>query len=588
MIIKSYLKQIFHLLGEDKKKIPFLIFVFFVLSILDLVGIGLIGPYIALVADVDTTPGFLGKTAEIFDLPRDGDFLLQTLSYVLLSVFIIKTIFVIWINKSIIQFSENQQARLKSFLMQAYQFLPYTEYIRRNSSEYIYSIQQLTSQYSGQVVLPLLRTVSDGMVALFILTLLALQNIFALILLVFLLGLMIFLNDVFFRDSLKTYGEKINKASATTIQGVREGMDGLKEIRILGKEQYFYQIVHKNAKKQAFFGTKALTLSMAPKYMLELTMISFVVLFVLTTLLLGNNIDTLLPTLGMFGVASLRLLPAANTLIQSLIQIRYSRDSVSRLYNDQYRLKQFSGKEDHPVSAQMPKQFQVLKLDRVSFTYPQSEFKALNEISLEIKAGESIGLIGLSGSGKTTLVDMLLGLLEPQQGSIQYNEEEVKTVLQQWRSQAAYIPQQVFLIDDTLRHNVAFGIDNDKIDNDILQESLRQSKLIEVVEQLPQGVETVLGENGVRLSGGQRQRVALARAFYHGRDVLVMDEATSALDDQTEQEIVKEIDQLKGKKTMIVIAHRLTTLKHCDRIYKLEDGRITAVGSYKELIEDAK
>jgi len=369
---------------------------------------------------------------------------------------------------------------------------------------------------------------------------------------------------------------------------VREGMDGLKEIRILGKEQYFYQIVHKNAKKQAFFGTKALTLSMAPKYMLELTMISFVVLFVLTTLLLGNNIDTLLPTLGMFGVASLRLLPAANTLIQSLIQIRYSRDSVSRLYNDQYKLKQFSGKEGHPVSAQIPKQFQVLKLDRVSFTYPQSEFKALNEISLEIKAGESIGLIGPSGSGKTTLVDMLLGLLEPQQGSIQYNEEEVKTVLQQWRSQAAYIPQQVFLIDDTLRHNVAFGIDNDKIDNDILQESLRQSKLIEVVEQLPQGVETVLGENGVRLSGGQRQRVALARAFYHGRDVLVMDEATSALDDQTEQEIVKEIDQLKGKKTMIVIAHRLTTLKHCDRIYKLEDGRITAVGSYKELIEDAK
>lgn len=584
----SYLRQIFHLLGEDKKKIPFLIFIFFVLSILDLAGIGLIAPYIALVADVDIAPGFLGKTAEIFDLPRDRDFLLQTLSYVLLIVFIIKTIFVIWINKSIIQFSENLQARLKSFLMQAYQFLPYTEYIRRNSSEYIYSIQQLTSQYSGQVVLPLLRTMSDGMVALFILILLALQNIFALTLLIFLLGLMIFLNDVFFRNSLKAYGEKINKASEITIQGVREGMDGLKEIRILGKEQYFFQIVHKNAKKQAFFGTKALTLSMAPKYMLELTMISFVVIFVLTTLLLGNNIDTLLPTLGMFGVASLRLLPAANTLIRSLIQIRYSRDSVSKLYNDQYKLKQFSGKEGHPVSAQMPKQFQVLKLDRVSFTYPQSEFKALNEISLEIKAGESIGLIGPSGSGKTTLVDMLLGLLEPQQGSIQYNGEGIKTVLEQWRSQAAYIPQQVFLIDDTLRHNVALGIASDEIDNDKLQESLRQSKLIEVVEQLPQGINTVLGEKGVRLSGGQRQRVALARAFYHGRDVLVMDEATSALDDQTEQEIVKEIDQLKGKKTIIVIAHRLTTLKHCDRIYKLENGRVTAVGSYKELIEDAK
>jgi len=586
--MKDYLKQTFHLLGEDKKKIPFLIFVFLVLSILDLVGIGLIGPYIALVTDVDVASVFFSGIAEFFDLPGDGDLLLRVLSYVLLSVFTIKTIFAIWINKSIIQFSENQQVRLKSFLMQAYQSLPYTEYIRRNSSEYVYSIQQLTSQYSGQVVLPLLRTVSDGMVALFILILLAFQDMFALTLLVFLLGLMITLNDVFFRDSLKTYGEEINNASAITIQGVREGMDGLKEIRVLGKERHFYQMVHINAKKQAFFGTKALTLSMSPKYMLELTMISFVVLFVLGTLFLGGNIDTLLPTLSVFGVASLRLFPAANTLIQSLIQIRYSRDSVSRLYNDYYKLKQPSGKEDQPVSTQMPKQFQVLKLDRVSFTYPQSEFKALNEISLEINAGESIGLIGPSGSGKTTLVDMLLGLLEPQQGNIQYNGEGVKTVLQQWRSQAAYIPQQVFLIDDTLRHNVAFGIDNDEIDNDRLQESLRQSKLIKVVEQLPQGVETILGENGVRLSGGQRQRVALARAFYHGRDILVMDEATSALDDQTEQEIVKEIDQLKGKKTMIVIAHRLTTLKHCNRIYKLENGRVVAVGSYKELIKDAK
>jgi ABC-type multidrug transport system fused ATPase/permease subunit len=288
-----------------------------------------------------------------------------------------------------------------------------------------------------------------------------------------------------------------------------------------------------------------------------------------------------------FGVASLRLFPAANTLIQSLMQIRYSRDSVLRLYNDHYKLKQLTGIEDHLVSAKIPKQLQVLKLDRVSFTYPHSKFKALNEISLEIKVGESIGLIGPSGSGKTTLVDMLLGLLEPQQGSIQFNGEEVKNVLQQWRSQAAYIPQQVFLIDDTLRHNIAFGIANDEIDNNRLQESLRQSKLLEVVNQLPQGIETVLGERGVRLSGGQRQRVALARAFYHGRNVLVMDEATSALDDQTEQEIVKEINQFKGNKTMIVIAHRLTTLKHCDRIYKLESGRVKAVGSYKELIEDA-
>jgi len=586
--MKTYLKQIFNLLGEDKKKIPLLIFLFLLLSIIDLVGIGLIAPYIALISDVDATSVFLAAIAEIFDIPRDRDVLLKTLSYVLLSIFIIKTFFAIWINKSIIQFSENQMVRLKSFLMQAYQFLPYTEYIRRNSSEYIYSIQQLTAQYSGQVVLPLLRTISDGMVTFLILILLALQNIFALALLVFLLGSIIFLNDLFFRNKLKIYGENLNKASATIIQSVSEGMEGLKEIRVLGKEEYFHQIVHQNAKKQAIFGTKSLTLSMVPKYILELTMISFVMILVLVTLMLGNSIDALLPTLGVFGVASLRLFPAANTLAHSLIQLRYSRDAISRLHNDYHKLKQSIDKEGLTVSAQITEQFQVLKLDQVSFTYPQSEFRALYEISLKIKAGESIGLIGPSGSGKTTLIDMILGLLKPQHGSIQYNGEEVKSVLNRWRSQAAYIPQQVFLIDDTLRHNVALGVVSAEIDNDKLQESLRQSKLIEVVEGLPQGINTVLGEKGVRLSGGQRQRVALARAFYHGRDVLVMDEATSALDDETEQEIVSAIAQLKGKKTIIVIAHRLTTLKHCDRIYKIDKGSITMVGSYKELIVDAK
>jgi ATP-binding cassette, subfamily B, bacterial PglK len=583
----TYFKPILKLLDSERKKVPRLILFFITLSVLDLASIGLMGPYISLVMDGSTSYDAINKFGDMFGFLKDRESLLLALGYILLGVFGAKTIFAIWINREIIQFSEDQQVRLKSFLMHAYQSLPYSEYIRRNSSEYIYSIQQLTAQYSSQVVLPLLRTISDGIVTFFILIFLAWQDIFALTLLLLLLGIIVFLNDTFFRDNLKTYGEKVNQASTATIQGVREGIEGLKEIRILGKELYFYQAVRQGAKDQAFFGTKALTLSMAPKYILELTMVSFVVFFVLISLLLENNINTLIPTLGVFGVASLRLFPAVNTLVSSLMQLRYSRDAVLRLYNDQCQMKELLSKGCNPTPSQVLEQFQVLKLDCVSFAYHQSKDKALNKISLEIKAGESIGLIGASGSGKTTLVDMLLGLLEPQQGSIKYNGKEFKVAMQQWQSQVAYLPQQVFLIDNTLRHNVALGVNNDEIDDDKIQESLRQAKLTEVVERLPLGVNTILGESGVRLSGGQRQRVALARAFYHGRDVLVMDEATSALDNETEQEIVKEIDQLKGKKTMIVIAHRLTTLKHCDRIYKLEDGRVTAVGSYKELIEDA-
>ena len=203
---------------------------------------------------------------------------------------------------------------------------------------------------------------------------------------------------------------------------------------------------------------------------------------------------------------------------------------------------------------------------------------------MQIHAGESIGFIGPSGSGKTTLLDTLLGLFEPQKGCVEYNGRDIKKDLREWQTQVAYIPQQIFLIDGSLRQNVTLGINENEINETRVFESLRQARLIDLVEKLPQGVNTILGERGIRFSGGQRQRVALARAFYHGRNVLVMDEATSALDNATEQEIVSEIDRLKGTKTIIVIAHRLTTLKHCDRIYELRDGKIVNMGSYNEII----
>jgi len=222
--------------------------------------------------------------------------------------------------------------------------------------------------------------------------------------------------------------------------------------------------------------------------------------------------------------------------------------------------------------------FRVLEMKNLSFIYPNSKVEALKNINLKLKSGESVGLIGASGSGKTTLVDVLLGLLEPQTGSIVFNERPLRESLSDWRSQAAYLPQQVFLIDNTLKRNVALGVDDAQIDDSRLHKALHQARLSELLEQLPNGVETLLGERGIRLSGGQRQRVALARAFYHGRSVLVMDEATSALDDATEKEIVEEIIHLKGKITMIVIAHRLTTVQHCDRIYRLEHGRIVEQG----------
>ena len=223
-------------------------------------------------------------------------------------------------------------------------------------------------------------------------------------------------------------------------------------------------------------------------------------------------------------------------------------------------------------------------MKQVSFSYPITHQKALNQISLEIRSDESIGLIGPSGSGKTTLVDVLLGLLEPQSGEIIFNGKPLNLNLKQWRSQVAYIPQEIFLIDNTLRCNVALGIPETEINDLRLQEALSRARLLEVVEQMPLGLDTLLGERGVRLSGGQRQRVALARSFYHGRNILVMDEATSALDNETESEIIEEIKHLKGQKTLVVIAHRLSTVQHCDRIYRLGNGEIVESGTPEQVL----
>ena len=303
-------------------------------------------------------------------------------------------------------------------------------------------------------------------------------------------------------------------------------------------------------------------------------MVVFVVTLVLLMLLLGYDLQVLVPTLGMFGVAALRLTPAANTLSTSLIQLRYVRDSISRLHRDFQTVTPVPFEARQSPLGIAPDEFRCLALDKVRFTYPNARQPVLKTLSLEIRAGESIGLIGPSGSGKTTLVDVMLGLLKPQAGELRYNDRPLQDALAQWRAQVAYLPQQTFLIDDTLRHNVALGVEDTEIDENRVKDALKQARLEQLVDELPEGTDTILGERGVRLSGGQRQRVALARAFYHGRSVLVMDEATSALDNETEREIVEEIRRLKGQMTLIVIAHRLTTVQHCDRICSLQNGAI--------------
>jgi len=294
------------------------------------------------------------------------------------------------------------------------------------------------------------------------------------------------------------------------------------------------------------------------------------------------SIELLIPTLGLFGVATVRLLPSINLLFNSFNSIKSGTYAVSKIYDDLFK-KNSEFKKSFSISKKT--KFDKIEIKKASFSYSGSNDLALKNISITIKNGESIGIMGSSGSGKTTLIDVILGLLKINSGEILLNKKNLYNHLNEWTSQVAYLPQKVFIIDDTLKQNISLLKKDEKINFKKLNESIKKARLNDLIDQLENGIETKVGERGSRISGGQSQRVSLARAFYHERNVLILDEATSSLDYETELKIVDEIKFLKGKTTLIVIAHRLSTLKHCDKIYKIENGSIVASGSYNEMIK---
>ena len=580
----QYLIEILYLVGESRSKLPALILLFLFSSILDLLGLGLIAPYVSLIMNFENQNiDWIGNKIIALGLPMEQEFILIWMGVVLITVFLFKALTALYINHTIIVFSNMQEVRLKSYLMQTYQHLPYTEYIKRNSAEYVNAIIGHTISFRGALEMGL-KTLSDGIIAIAIFSLLALTNGIALSLLVIILGVLVFGYDRMFRSRIKEYGRQSHHYATRLVQGVNEGIEGFKEIRILGREKYFYDLIKHNAERWTQNQGKTSIISSSPRYFLEFVLITFIVMLVITAYLFGNNLKALVPTIGFIGMAALRLLPVIHGLSNSLVHLRHNRFAVGWLYTDLIKLKESPKSVLKSSTKSTNGEFHELVLDGIQYFYPESKMPALDQISLRIQEGETVGFIGPSGAGKTTLVDLILGLLKPSKGSLLYNGEELKGSLSRWQSQIAYLPQQVFLIDNTLRNNVALGINDNEIDDQLVHESLNNASLQEFVDTLPQGIETKLGERGVRLSGGQRQRVAIARAFYHGRNVLVMDEATSALDHETESEIVEEIKRLKGKKTIIVIAHRLTTVQHCDRIYYLEKGKIVNSGPPSKIL----
>jgi len=578
--MKKYVNEIYYLLGEDARKLPLLLLMFLGVSLLDIIGLGLIAPYIAIVinpniADTD----FYIILSSFFDKPLTSELVLYYASGILFLIFLLKSIAIIIINYRITKFSQDQQVRLRSVLMHTYQKLPYLVYLKRSGSEYVYNIYNLIGQFSSAVVLSGLRTISDIIVALMVFAFLAWSNIYAFILLTSILSISLFLYDKSFRKRLAKSGKTTNTASTKLSQSIHEGIDGLKEIRLLGGEDFFRQKVDMAASQIRDNQIIYRLILTSPRYILELIVVGFIVLLIVGNSFFEGGSLGLTSTLAVYGAASIRLMPIFNSFSSTINQLRFNRDTVSKLYSD---LSNSIADKGHLNQSTIPpnnnaeqEEFDSLKINKVSFSYSKTNKKVLSNISIEIKRNEIIGIVGASGSGKSTLVNIMLGLLPVTKGSVEYNNTNIQECMPYFQSQIAYLPQDVFIINDSIKNNVALGLHEAEIDNKRLNNAIRKAQLSDFVNNSPMGIETVLGVNGVKISGGQRQRIALARAFYHQRNIIFMDESTSALDNETEHEIAKEIKKMKGDKTVIIISHRLSMLKYCDKIYQMDHKGVT-------------
>jgi ABC-type bacteriocin/lantibiotic exporter with double-glycine peptidase domain len=500
--------------------------------------------------------------------------------------------------KYISDFIYEQKRVLTLDLMKAYLYAPYTFHLKKNTATITNTIITEVSIFCGSFLTAFLRGITNFIILLVLLLLLAKTNLFFLLLVAITILPTTLISSYISTSKVKKIGAKISKINDEIIRLINHSLGGLKDTKITGSEEFFLTTINQQAKESSKLSAAFEIIVGIPPVVIKNSLIIFVVLFVSwASLDSSDKMTSIGGIMAIFGIASIRLIPAVNSLVQAIAQVRNFSYVVDRLYFDLKEIEQQQQEIDDSLARSniknlasessdqsvMPFSYK-LSLQNIIYQYPEVSTNAINNISFDIYKGQSIGLIGKSGSGKTTLVDIILGLLYPKSGDIQVDDVSIYQNLRAWQNLIGYIPQSIFLTDETIEKNIAFGVPDHLIDRTRLEKAIQSAQLEELMQQLPQGLKTEVGERGVRLSGGQRQRVGIARALYHEREILVLDEATSALDNETEQLVNESIKSLSGTKTMIIISHRLSTVEHCDRLYLLGQGKILKAGTYQEVV----
>ncbi len=579
-------RKIYALLSKkERRQVVWVLPVITLMALLQVVGIASVAPFMALVANPNTitTNRYLSWAYTTFGFANPTSFLIASGIGALL-VILFTNMFTAYTTWLIYKFSWDTYHSLSERTLINYLYKPYSFYLNRNTADLGKNILSEVSDTVRQVLVPAMNLISRSVVATFVLLALVVINPLLALIMFGLIGGAYGIIFYFVRRKLSAYGEAKVKANRERFHSVLEALAGVKEVKLLGKEPIFVRRYSKPSRKYAHVTAANQVIAQLPSYGLEALAFGGVLLMVVYLLSQGQDVTSILPTLTVYVFAIYRLMPALQNIFSAITSIRSNEASLNTVYQD---IQSSSVPEmvDRDTLPTLPFRDR-LELKNVTFTYPDMEQPVLEDFDINIRANTSVAFVGSTGSGKTTTVDLLLGLLSPEKGSLVVDGVPVTPEnTPNWMKNLGYVPQVIYLNDDTIARNIAFGVHHTKVDRAAVEQAAKLANIHDfIVSDLPQGYDTAVGERGVRLSGGQRQRLGIARALYHNPEVLILDEATSALDGVTEENIFKAVDNIGKSKTVIMIAHRISTVRNCDTIYLLDHGRVAAKGSYDELI----
>ncbi len=572
----EYLKRISYIFDKKQKRgALFLVAALTLGAFLELMGVGLIASFVSLI----TRPDIIHKNAVlsgVYDCLgfKDDNQFFAMVTAALIFVYIFKNLYLLWLNYMEYRYIYGNQLLISGRLIDCYLKKPYTYHLDNNSAEMVRNVM-LDSERFFQMLLSVFLMLTEVLVSVFLCVFLLVVDPFITLSMVAILGVFSLGYFLLFRGKAKRYGRENQIYDGRMHQAVNQALGAVKDIKILHREKYFVDEFIGSGEKKMAAVRKNNLLGQAPKYFIEAVVVLAVLLVIMFKLFSGSDINDMIPQLAAFVVAAVKLLPSVskiNNYINLIIFLKPSADLIYRDIKDTEDMLEVTHEKEGGDELSGPAS--CISIRDLSYSYPHTDTRVLSHVTFDIPLGMSVGFVGASGAGKSTLADVILGILTPTGGGVYYGDANVHEHPLGWAKKLAYIPQSIFLADDTIRSNVAFGIDRDKIDEERVWRALGEAQLADYVKKLPEGLDTEVGERGVRLSGGQRQRIGIARALYSDPEILVLDEATAALDGETEAAVMEAIERLHGSKTLIIIAHRLSTIEKCEYVFRVEKGSV--------------